>query len=239
MDVTSSTRLRRERMRRLRRELFGRASRTRRERSMRPNISRIDVDVTELESLAGPTQTSGRNPRGDGLDEGRLVDEEGAGRVVDRLPRVAALARPFHELLRYGPVAAAGLEAAAPPVAPLLRGDGLAARRVLGLELREAFGVPVVEAPAGAVGPAAEGVAAARVRGVDRARVVEGVAGRVVRQRAVVDAVDGPQPALVPAREVVRDLLLLHDLCGFQPLVWGVPTKLQNSLARSNRRRFG
>ena len=28
-------------------------------------------------------------------------------------------------------------------------------------------------------------------------------------------------------------------LCGNQPLVWGVPTKLQNSLSRSNRRRFG
>ena len=27
--------------------------------------------------------------------------------------------------------------------------------------------------------------------------------------------------------------------CGFQPLVWGVPTKLQNSLSRSNRSRFG
>ena len=29
------------------------------------------------------------------------------------------------------------------------------------------------------------------------------------------------------------------DQCGFQPLVWGVPTKLQNSLAPSNRSRFG
>ena len=28
-------------------------------------------------------------------------------------------------------------------------------------------------------------------------------------------------------------------LCGNQPLVWGVPTKLQKSLARSNRSRFG
>ena len=28
-------------------------------------------------------------------------------------------------------------------------------------------------------------------------------------------------------------------LCGNQPLVWGVPTKLQNSLARSHRSRFG
>ena len=27
--------------------------------------------------------------------------------------------------------------------------------------------------------------------------------------------------------------------CGFQPLVWGVPTKIQNSLFRSNRSRFG
>ena len=29
------------------------------------------------------------------------------------------------------------------------------------------------------------------------------------------------------------------ELCGNQPLVWGVPTKLQNSLSRSNRSRFG
>ena len=29
------------------------------------------------------------------------------------------------------------------------------------------------------------------------------------------------------------------DQCGFHPLVWGVPTKLQNSLSRSNRSRFG
>ena len=29
------------------------------------------------------------------------------------------------------------------------------------------------------------------------------------------------------------------DLCGIQPLVWVVLTKLQNSLARSNRSRFG
>ena len=29
------------------------------------------------------------------------------------------------------------------------------------------------------------------------------------------------------------------EQCGFHPLVWGVPTKLQNSLSRSHRRRFG
>ncbi|KAK7253637.1 myosin-like protein [Aureococcus anophagefferens] len=37
---------------------------------------------------------------------------------------------------------------------------------------------------------------------------------------------------------VHRDLAR-HPLCRIQPLVWGVPTKLQNSLSRSNRRRFG
>jgi tRNA(Arg) A34 adenosine deaminase TadA len=30
-----------------------------------------------------------------------------------------------------------------------------------------------------------------------------------------------------------------EDPCGTQPLVWGVPTKLQNSLSRSHRSRFG
>jgi hypothetical protein len=39
-----------ERMRRFRRELFFHASRTRREQSIRPKISRIDVDLTEIES---------------------------------------------------------------------------------------------------------------------------------------------------------------------------------------------
>ncbi|EGB09232.1 hypothetical protein AURANDRAFT_25044, partial [Aureococcus anophagefferens] len=39
-------------MRPFRREDFGRASRTRREPSIRPKISRIDFDVTELESAA-------------------------------------------------------------------------------------------------------------------------------------------------------------------------------------------
>jgi len=34
-------------------------------------------------------------------------------------------------------------------------------------------------------------------------------------------------------------LELCDELCGNQPLVWGVPTKLQNSLSRSNRSRFG
>ena len=37
-------------MRQFRRKLFGCASRTRREQSIRPKISRIDLDVTELES---------------------------------------------------------------------------------------------------------------------------------------------------------------------------------------------
>ena len=41
-----------------------------------------------------------------------------------------------------------------------------------------------------------------------------------------------------------RFLLRLHDpgrgrLCGNQQLIWGVPTKLQNSLSRSHRSRFG
>ena len=44
----------------------------------------------------------------------------------------------------------------------------------------------------------------------------------------VADAVEGHLPG---PRKV--------DLCGFQPLVWGVPTKLQNPLARSNQSRFG
>ena len=45
--VWSSTRLQCERMRQFRRNLFGCASRTRREQSIRPKISRIDFDLTE------------------------------------------------------------------------------------------------------------------------------------------------------------------------------------------------
>ena len=49
--VTSSARLPCARARRLRREVSRRASSTRREPSIRPNIGRIDVDATELERL--------------------------------------------------------------------------------------------------------------------------------------------------------------------------------------------
>ena len=49
VELKSSTRLQWARMRRSRCTLFGRASSTRRERSLRPNISRIDFDVTEIE----------------------------------------------------------------------------------------------------------------------------------------------------------------------------------------------
>ena len=50
VDSKPSTRLQCERIRRFRREAFCRASRIRREQSIRPKISRIDVDVTELEN---------------------------------------------------------------------------------------------------------------------------------------------------------------------------------------------
>ena len=49
VEIKSSTRLQCSCMRQLRREAFGSASRTRRERSIRPKTSRIDVDVTERE----------------------------------------------------------------------------------------------------------------------------------------------------------------------------------------------
>ena len=50
VEIKSSTRLQFDRMRPFRRELFCRVSRTRREQSIRPKISRIDFDLTELES---------------------------------------------------------------------------------------------------------------------------------------------------------------------------------------------
>ena len=50
VDSKPSTRLQCELIRRFRREAFCRASRTRREQSIRPKISRIDFDLTEIES---------------------------------------------------------------------------------------------------------------------------------------------------------------------------------------------
>ena len=48
-EIEASTRLQCETMRPFRRKPFGSASRTRRERSIRPKIGRIDFDSTELE----------------------------------------------------------------------------------------------------------------------------------------------------------------------------------------------
>ena len=50
VEFKSSTRLQCAHMRQFRRKLFGCASRTRREQSIRPKISRIDFDLTELEN---------------------------------------------------------------------------------------------------------------------------------------------------------------------------------------------
>ena len=50
VDSKPSTRLQCERIRRFRREAFCRASRTSREQSIRPKISQIDFDLTEIES---------------------------------------------------------------------------------------------------------------------------------------------------------------------------------------------
>jgi len=49
VEIKSSTRLQCARMRQFRHKLFGPASRTRRERSIRPKISRIDFDLAEIE----------------------------------------------------------------------------------------------------------------------------------------------------------------------------------------------
>jgi hypothetical protein len=50
VELESSTRLQCERTRQFRRELFSCASKTRGGQSIRPEITRIDFDVTELES---------------------------------------------------------------------------------------------------------------------------------------------------------------------------------------------
>ena len=91
------------------------------------------------------------------------------------------------------------------------------------------------------------------LRGVVVPEMVEALCGEAV---VAMDWVDGERldGVLDGAGDRAEDLELL-DLgirctlsqlletgvlqCGNQPLVWGVPTKLQNSLAPSNRSRFG
>ena len=46
-------------------------------------------------------------------------------------------------------------------------------------------------------------------------------------------------PELVAEGEEAAQRPRVRRLCGIQPLVWVVLTKLENSLARSNRSRFG
>ena len=67
VEIKYSTRLQCERTRQFRRNLFGSASRTRRERSIRPKVSRIDFDVAELEhvkvwSMSAPRATFANSP---------------------------------------------------------------------------------------------------------------------------------------------------------------------------------
>ena len=57
---------------------------------------------------------------------------------------------------------------------------------------------------------------------------------------AAAAAVGAAAAAVAEARGALRAVAAeVADLCGNQPLVWGVPTKLQNSLSQSNRSRFG
>ena len=68
------------------------------------------------------------------------------------------------------------------------------------------------------------------------ARAAEAPAEAVARPAQVAPLLDGREEEAV---RVADEAVVAGDLCGNQPLVWGVPTKLQKSLARSNRSRFG
>merc|ERR1712147_277961 len=83
VEFKSSIRLQCERMRQFRRNLFDRASRTRREQSIRPKISRIDFDLTELENSqvwSGPPKpvvefgTAADAERAEPAARGRVAD---------------------------------------------------------------------------------------------------------------------------------------------------------------------
>ena len=90
MEFKSSTRLQRERTRPFRRKLFGCASRTRREPSIRPNIRRIDVELTELERFevwSGPPDQVVGFRAADRVREAREVLARVAGRADAPPPR--------------------------------------------------------------------------------------------------------------------------------------------------------
>ena len=90
VEIKYSNRLQCARMRPFRRKSFGRASRTRREQSIHPKISRIDFDLTEIESSevwSGPPKP--------------VVDfHTGAGRVGRRRLQRPGLGRGRHDRLR-------------------------------------------------------------------------------------------------------------------------------------------
>ena len=59
----------------------------------------------------------------------------------------------------------------------------------------------------------------------------------VAAHEGAVGAAEGARRARVPQARRVR--VRGRDLCANQPVSWVIPTKLQNSLSRSNRSRFG
>ena len=99
------------------------------------------------------------------------------------------------------------------------------------------------------VGPAllVEDRAVEGARLVGRARHAEAhVVGAVVvgeEERAVAELRRQRRPRRFEVREAPALLFVVarrdRDLCGNQPVSWVIPTKLQNSRARSNRGRFG
>ena len=96
--------------------------------------------------------------------------------------------------------------------------DEVAVRRVV---------VAPVDAALRALGPARRPPVARRE--LARVREVLGVDGVALRRVGAVED--------VPARRVGAAHGL--DMCGNQTVSWAIPTKLQNSRARSNRSRFG
>ena len=82
VDFKSSIRLQCENMRRFRRELFCRASRTQREQSIRPKISRIDFDLVDFHADGRERVEELRRLNGHALRDGEAVGEV----VHDRAP---------------------------------------------------------------------------------------------------------------------------------------------------------
>ena len=143
-----------------------------------------------------------------------------------------------------------------PPPLPLTKAAAAGDVGALAAALRGGAAIDAVDPACGGTAlhvAAKRGEAAAVAHLLDAGadRTAKDAAGATARERAADDGKwvccallgagpDDPAPGGRCARPPLQGALLAGDgLCANQPLVWDVGAKLQKSLARSNRSRFG